>query len=458
MVTEHMLSLHVDLPMAAFFLCGLYFLLSIHRGRSAWDYAFFALSVGMLCGIKTSGLMYGAFLGAILVLLEMKAYLVNDASAHWKWERHPLFQPSSLVAMGLAAIVAGYWYVRNFLDSGNPLGPFHIGIAGMTMFPGVMDLGEIRRTTSLSGLFSLGNFAHWATFVAALKTNFSIPLILLFLSAGLLPYRIMKEDHPSLRIRLILIVALVIGAACLYWTTPYSGEDLDRTHQGRISPFVADAMRYAFPLVGLLAIAGATSMAMLPIREEGFIVMGAVMAGMYFANRTMSLLALVGFVVVWSMPALRGRIRSLGSAMHVLPLRVGMTMLCILLAALAGQIAMQERLAKKAYSYGYFGLLDFLDANVNEQDPIGYFMSQPTYVLFGKHLNRRVVYVDAKSLSLLQWVSRLKERNVQVVAVGPIDGPSMLRPELAWLEAPDGPFTRIFGQNVMSETLLYRLR
>ncbi len=113
---------------------------------------------------------------------------------------------------------------------------------------------------------------------------------------------------------------------------------------------------------------------------------------------------------------------------------------------------------EEGLSYGYFGILEFLDANVNEQDPIGYFMSQPTYVLFGKNLNRRVISVDARSLSLPEWVSKLNARHVKVVALGPIDGPSMLRPELAWLESPDGPFTRIYGHNVMNETLLYRLR
>lgn len=458
LVTEHMLSLHVDFPMAAFFLAGLYFLLSFHRSRSGWDAAFFVVSLALLCGIKTSGLIYGALLCAVWVLLEIQTFLMKSFSLHGQSGRHPLLQPVSLVAAGLAAIVAGYWYVRNFFGLGNPIGPFHIDIAGAMIFPGVMDLAEIRRGTSLAGLFSVDKLAHWTTLVSALKTNFSVPLLVLFLSAGLLPYRIVKEDQPSQKLRLLIILVLLVGAGVVYWTTPYSAEDLDRTHQGRITPFIGDAMRYAFPLAGLLAIAGAASISMLPVREEGFLVMGATTAGMYFANRTMAILAWVGFIVVWSVPAFRARGRALVATRYALPVRLGMVMLCLLLVALAGRVAMQERAEKKAYSFGYFGILDFLDTNVKEEDSIGYFMSQPTYVLFGKNLNRRVVYVDARSLSLPQWVDKLKERNVQLVALGPIDGRSVLRPELVWLESPDGPFTRIYGHNVMGETLLYRLK
>lgn len=458
MVTAHVLSLHVDFPMAAFFLSGLYFLLSCQRSRSSWDYAFFAVSLGLLCGIKTTGLLYGGLLCASLLLLEMQASLIQGGARHEPSARHPLFQAASLVAVGLAAIVAGYWYLRNFLEIGNPFGPFRVAVAGVTIFPGTTDLAEIRRTTSLAGLFSLRSVAHWKTFVGALKENFSIPLILLFGSVGFLPFRIMNKDQPVRRRELALIAALAIGAACLYWMTPYSAEDLDRTHQGQITPFIGDAMRYAFPLVGLLAIAGATALSMFPIREGGYLVMGATAVGMYFDHRTMLLLVWVGFVMVWSVPTLRGKVRLLASAASVLPVRVGMVMLCLLLAALAGRVGMQERAEKKVYSYGYFGILDFLDVNVNAQDSIGYFTSQPTYVLFGKNLNRRVVYVDASSLSLSQWVDRLKENNVRVVALGPIDGPTMLRQELVWLESPDSPFTRIYGQNVMGETLLYRLK
>ena len=458
MVKEHMLSLHVDLPLAAFFLCGAYFLLSFHRSRSRWDSAIFIVSLGLLSGIKTSGMFYGALLCAILIVLEIRTYLTNGSPVQGKWKHHPFFQPASLVAAVTAVIIAGHWYARNWLNYDNPLGPFRIVIAGIPIFPGTMDLGEIRRTTSLSGLFSFGDVTHWATFVAALKTNLSVPLILLFLSAGLLPYRIVHDAHSSRRARLIVLAVLLVGAACLYWTTPYSGEDLDRTHQGRISPFVADAMRYAFPLMGLLAVAGASSIAMFPIRYEGFLLMGAITAGMAFSDRSMFFLALIGFVVVCAMPSLNGRLRSFVSALHVLPVRLSMTMLCMVLLALAVMAALPERAAKKAYSFGYFGLVDFLDINVSEQETIGYFMSQPTYVLFGKQLNRRVVCVDARSLSLSEWVSKLKSRNVRVVALGPIDGPSMLRPELAWLESPGGPFTRVYGQNVMNETLLYRLR
>ncbi len=130
--------------------------------------------------------------------------------------------------------------------------------------------------------------------------------------------------------------------------TPYSAEDLDRPHQGSITPFIADAMRYAFPLAGLLAVAGAATMAMLPIRDEGFFVVGAAVAGMYFANRTILFLALIGFVMVWSIPAFSGKIRALASGRRFLPVRIGMMTLCILLAGLVGWVAMQKRAEKKA--------------------------------------------------------------------------------------------------------------
>ncbi len=106
--------------------------------------------------------MYGGLLLAMLVWVLIQASLAKDSAARDQEEWFIFVQPASLMAVGLAAVLAGYWYVRNFLDLGNPLGPFHIGIAGVTIFPGSMDLEEIRRTTALSGLFSPGKLTHWA--------------------------------------------------------------------------------------------------------------------------------------------------------------------------------------------------------------------------------------------------------------------------------------------------------
>ena len=58
----HVNSLHVDLPMGAFFLSSLYFMLSYLKSRSSIDLFLFIASIGMVCGIKTSGLVYALVL------------------------------------------------------------------------------------------------------------------------------------------------------------------------------------------------------------------------------------------------------------------------------------------------------------------------------------------------------------------------------------------------------------
>lgn len=73
-VIENVNTMHTDLPMAAFFLSGAYFLLVYHRSRTCEDLAWLLASIGVLCGIKTSGLGYAAVLASLVIGVEIAAH------------------------------------------------------------------------------------------------------------------------------------------------------------------------------------------------------------------------------------------------------------------------------------------------------------------------------------------------------------------------------------------------
>jgi len=75
LVVKHLGSMHVDIPLAAFFFATLYHSLSAARARSL-PYAFLALATaGMMLNIKVSGVGYAALIAAGAAVF----YLLNRA-------------------------------------------------------------------------------------------------------------------------------------------------------------------------------------------------------------------------------------------------------------------------------------------------------------------------------------------------------------------------------------------
>lgn len=116
---------YVDVMVCGWFLLGFYFLLSFYKDKRLRDVLFFAISIGMLVGTKTTALPFAALL--------VVAFLLVCAISRSK----------IVLFLGFGAILiiifGGYGYIRNFIQTGNPFYPMEIVIFGKEIFKGIFD-------------------------------------------------------------------------------------------------------------------------------------------------------------------------------------------------------------------------------------------------------------------------------------------------------------------------------
>jgi hypothetical protein len=112
---------YVDVMACAWFLLSCYFLLSFYYQRKLRDAVFFSLGLGMLIGTKTVALPYAAVL-FVLFILQSRGSLSYI-----------------LIPAALIILTGGYAYIRNFIQTGNPLYPLNIQFLGHTIFKGVFE-------------------------------------------------------------------------------------------------------------------------------------------------------------------------------------------------------------------------------------------------------------------------------------------------------------------------------
>jgi hypothetical protein len=115
---------YVDVMVAALFLVGLNFLFAVEKEFSWQNNLIFGLSLGLLLGTKTVALPY-----SLLLLVPYLYFCLRNINKGY------------LLSVTFSALIllGGYTYIRNFLDTGNPLYPLNVNIWGNTIFKGVMD-------------------------------------------------------------------------------------------------------------------------------------------------------------------------------------------------------------------------------------------------------------------------------------------------------------------------------
>jgi len=156
---------YVDVMVCAWFLAGAYFLICFLQRRKLSDIFLFSASIGMLIGTKTIALLYGGalFLFFIVSLLRSKNKII----------------PYFLISVSLIILLGGYGYVRNLMDTGNPLYPMKVELLGREIFKGVYDKSNYS-VRFISGDYSLSKILfHEGMGAGAIV--FIIPGLLYFL-------------------------------------------------------------------------------------------------------------------------------------------------------------------------------------------------------------------------------------------------------------------------------------
>jgi hypothetical protein len=480
-------TLRIDIAFAAFVALAVYFMFCYAFSRSLIDLALVVLSMAMVCGIKMSGLVYVPVLTLwflVLVLADKRGVGASEARASTRGDVVVF-----AVAVVLSILVGGFWYFRNLFELGNPLGYVAVSVADIPIFSGPLSAQWLRQTTLT---FRILSASDWLTITAQVLARLQLPFALLCLQALFLP-RALARPHTVRRSHVVCLLVLFAAAVWLYCNTPYSGGL-------SVQPlfFAGVNFRYAFPAIGLLAVLAAIAGTELRTRPSmtAIAVVFASLTGILGAmlSDVVRVNAFMGTLDVWA-SALVDKIRSdpgdVVQSLLVLARRdlldvvAGMTIylavlvlfvICIwrprgvimrfgrhlgqtpgvalaLIALLILASAARHQRDKNRHEV-YSGIYDYLEESTRPGEKIAYILGFRSYLFYGKDISRKVVHQPPTMTDSAAWIEKLRKDGVTMLAVGPLDWLSM--PERRWI-APGGAFTRVFGDDITKNPVLYRL-
>lgn len=459
MQTEEMKA---DLPLAAAFGASLVLGGFLHPERRASRPALFFLGLGWLCGLKSSGPVY-ALVAVVVVLVWWVAVAEGPRRPRAAVLKTAL--PAALAALGLAV----FWYLRNYLELGNPLGQVQVQVLGKEIFAGEMTRAELQRT-SFSALWRPTDAADAKALLAAGREWIGwtiLPLVIAYLAALVRGWGTRRARWTT---ALLLVLVVVCGA--LYAITPFSGDN--GSHGWRISSWVGQTWRYALPKFLAASVLAALGWKVLRLRSAIPAVLAvfaaAWAAALHAAPPRPSLLAGLGVAILAALllSPLRRRLAESRVASRLVPpagssRRAAIALL--VLAAVAVDMSwlhslreQRERGRHELYDLPYSYALE-----AKNEVPLGFAMTQLRYPLYGRDLRQRVMDVSCRGCARSSWFREILDSGMEVLALGPRPvHRSFARPETdlrPWVEddgAPFEPLQRV-GSGAGEGIVLYRV-
>lgn len=451
LLLKYIHSMHVDLTLAVFFLVGMYFILVFYRTGSYFYLALILAVLGMLAGIKTSGLIYGTLLVFILIYLILK-YRIKNKNGSILTDK-PSFPYVTIMILGGISFLflGGYWYLRNLIEINNPLGNVALHLGKLINLPGKISSSEIYDTTLARG-FEIKNAVHWKIFIGQLDDKLSIPFFVMAASALLLPIFYaagIKVLKPS---TLIGMITLSIITFCLYWLNPFSATNFNRGHE--LTSWMGQALRFAFPFTAVLALTAAAGLQTIRIRHAALtgVILVSSIPGV-FQLRYLGNTGELPFYTAAAMLIFFGSIH-IRSIVRNKPAKFIYIIMTILTIILFTFFAQNRRNTNR--SIFYEGIMEFIEKNTSPGETIGYVYCHRAYFLYGKNLDRKVLFIPSEGKSFLQWIQLLEEKGIRMVASGPIWREWSSNPEFDWLTNKDH-FSVVWGEAPTKGITIYRL-
>jgi hypothetical protein len=521
LIMQHVNSMHIDLPFATFFMISLCFAISYHKTRFNEDLVFFGASLCLLLGIKASAVAYVIVPVLMLLVVEIKRYVFNGknrtpgnqneslaeddliSSARCKLRRVRLLV-LFLIAFG-SLYLGGFWYLKNLIDIGNPLGNVKIQIGNMILFPGSIDLKELN-LTSLIYLFKINNLSHWMIFILQFIVRLQLPFVVMISQLFMTPFVILTNKG-KIWLRVIIgSLILLFSTGYLYWKTPYTGTSTLPT--GPITSYVGQQVRFAmtfFALLGVNAGIVATNL-QIPRNIVVIVVLTSSILGVLsitvfelmqissafqgkvgwaskilddfrinpsesvrqifgiLGNDTISLAIYIFLYIIficimaWLFKRITRRIPVFPNYDVLSQHSKKLLIISILAIALISYTARDKRELKRQEIYG--DIYQYISTDVKKVETIGYVYSHRSYLFYGKNWHQKVLSISPYPTDLSKWLHNLKNKQISVVATGPLEEQFGWRgqSEIPWLQNIDGAFVKVFGQDPEHGFVLYRLK
>jgi Dolichyl-phosphate-mannose-protein mannosyltransferase len=209
---------YTDMVLAATFAGGALFLLRSLRTSRRSDLVLAGLGLGLAFGTK----WYGVTAVPLLVL----AWAVASLTSRGRWRR--VARDVALV-VGLVVLTGGFWLVRNWVESGNPVMPVRVGLGGIEIFDAAPDV--VRACTG----FSLADYATsgrvWIDYlVPQYRYILGLPGLAILLTSVATVGLVLARRSRSIGARRgpILVAAAAVGAMLVtFFFTPYTALGLE---------------------------------------------------------------------------------------------------------------------------------------------------------------------------------------------------------------------------------------
>jgi hypothetical protein len=323
--------------------------------------------------------------------------------AAWLWRGRRRAEPGSeplLLALALAscALLGVWWYLRTWSETGNPLGFVTFDLLGHE-FPGVIDRAYIERT-SLLHVFRVLDWRHWLLLLGSIAA-FCAPVALS--AAAALP-RAPAMLRSSRDARALAGVALLL--AWLYISGPWSAK---HAHDPDLSWWMGQQLRYTFALWAVLA---ALAAAALVGRAPRLVPALAIVAAIAFPFCTYG----------WAVAA---PVELVTAAVCWLAYRRGLPRLgdgaALALAAIAlALVPLADALRWRLLNARTDGVPAFIDSTLTAGEPIAFWGSHQSWLLYGRELRRPVRYVELEDCrDAGELAATMRARGCAWIALGP---------------------------------------
>ena len=409
---------HVDLALGAVLLAGVVFALDAGKAGCAVAMAIAIALAGFAPGIKQSGPATAALIafagGIALLRRERCAALGVDLRRRW---------PALLPALVVVGVLGASWYVRNWIETGNPTGFVRLRLFGHEL-PGTIDAAFIA-ATNLRHAFRLGDPAHWSLLGLVGLFYLGLPAIAMLAPLVRLPWAGRGRVKPVLGLGL-----LAFALAWMHIAGPWSGK---HAHDADLSWWLGQQLRYGFALCGVLAALGAV----LAPAGPRWLSAQAIVAGL-----AMCALPFFCLLTAWANSCVASGLVLIVALLWRWRLRWAVGGVAALLVLTPWPLDAWRRAQRDAWFWGAPSAL----AALPEDAPIAFWGSHQSWLLYGERGRRAVRYVDAgRCRDDAELCAAVLVSGCAYFAIGETWPPSSPEPE-AWIAAHPERFRLIHGE------------